>query len=99
MRCFVLGATGKTGSALVESALKDGHSVTAFVRSPGKVAEGRAGLSVIKGSPGDVDAMARAMAGHDAVFSLLAPRMREILSSPKKRSWTMASHAPHNLHA
>jgi putative NADH-flavin reductase len=92
VKLFILGATGKTGSALVESALRDGHSVTAFVRSPEKMAA-RERLSVVKGSPADVDAMARAMAGHDAVFSTLAPGVREILSRPTKRSWTMAAYA------
>jgi len=96
VNCFILGATGKTGSVLVEAALKDGHSVTAFVRSPEKM---KAGANVIKGSPADVVAMARAMAGHDAVFSTLAPSMREVLSSPAKRSWTMAAYAANIVHA
>src|SRR3954469_18165569 len=93
MRIFVLGATGKTGSALVRLALKDGHTVTAFVRSPEKLPTGATGLSVVQGTPGDIPAMARAMAGHDAVFSALAPGIGEILSSPRKRKWTMASYA------
>ena len=99
MNCFILGATGKTGSALVEAALRDGHSVTAFVRSPEKMAAGRPGLRIVEGSPGDVDGMARAMAGQDAVFSALAPGVREILSNPAKRSWTMASYAGNIIRA
>jgi putative NADH-flavin reductase len=91
MRIFVLGATGKTGSALLRLALKDGHSVTAFVRSPQKLATGVAGLTVVKGTPADIPAMAGAMAGHDAVFSALAPAIGDLLS--RKRDWTMASYA------
>ena len=34
MNLLILGATGGTGSALVEQAMKRGHSVTAFVRAP-----------------------------------------------------------------
>lgn len=93
MRTFVLGATGKTGTHLLDLALQHGHTVTAFVRSPQKLPQDRAGLTVIQGSPADVPAMARAMVGHDVVFSALAPSMSETLSSPSKRTWTMAGHA------
>ena len=48
---------------------------------------------MIQGSPSDVPAMAKAMVGHDAVFFALAPAPKEILSSPSKRTWTMAGHA------
>ncbi len=91
MQIFVLGATGRTGSALVRIALKDGHSVTAFVRSPQKLPMGTSGLKVVQGTPADIPGMARAMAGHDAVFSALAPGISDILL--RKRNWTMASYA------
>lgn len=93
MRFFILGATGKTGTQLVEIALAHGHTVTAFVRSPQKLASDRPGLTVVKGELSDVDGMARAMAGHDAVFSAIAPNTGEILGSQKKRTWTMAGSA------
>lgn len=93
MRCFILGGTGNTGSQLLDLALQNGHSVTAFVRSPGKLNPDRPGLSIIQGSPADVRAMAEAMAGHDVVFSALAPGMREILKAPSKRTWTMTGYA------
>src|SRR5437879_2899477 len=38
MRLFVLGATGRTGKEILELALARGHEVTAFVRSPQKLA-------------------------------------------------------------
>lgn len=93
MRCLILGATGKTGTQLLDLALQHGHGVTAFVRSPQKLSENRPGLTVIQGSPADVPALARAMAGHDVVFSALAPRLGETLSAPAKRTWTMAGYA------
>ena len=37
MRLFILGATGKTGTQIVDVALARGHQVTAFVRSPAKI--------------------------------------------------------------
>ena len=37
MKLIVFGATGGTGSQLVEQAIEQGHSVTAFARSPEKI--------------------------------------------------------------
>ena len=99
MRCFILGATGKTGTQLLDLALKNGHSVTAFVRSPQKLSRERPGLTVMQGSPGDVPALAQAMAGHDAVFSVLAPRIGETFKAPSKRAWSMAGYAANIVQA
>ena len=99
MRCFILGATGKTGTQLLDLALQNGHSVTAFVRSPQKLPRDRPGLTVIQGSPADVPALAQAMAGHDAVFSALAPRIGETLRAPSNRAWTMAGYAANIVQA
>ena len=89
MRLFILGASGKTGVDLMDLALKKGHRITAFVRSPEKIAIAQPGLDVIKGSPSDVEDMSRAMIGHDAVFSALGPKPREVFTALKNRSWTM----------
>ena len=35
MKVLVVGAAGKTGRAVAERAVKEGHEVTAFVRSAG----------------------------------------------------------------
>ena len=97
MRIFVLGATGKTGSALVRLALKRGYAVTAFVRSPQKLSTAIAGLSVVTGTPADIPGMARAMADHDVVFSAIAPSIPDLLW--RKRDWTMLSYAENILQA
>ena len=73
MQLFILGATGQTGTALVDLALGRGHHVTAFVRSPHKLAP-RDRLAVIQGDPHDADSLAAALAGHDAVLSALGTR-------------------------
>jgi putative NADH-flavin reductase len=77
MRLFILGANGRTGSELIDLALARGHEVTAFVRSPEKILRQDARLRVVAGDPHDPEAMARAMKGHDAVFSALGPRPSE----------------------
>jgi putative NADH-flavin reductase len=73
MRLFILGATGGTGRALVNQALQRGYRVTAFVRSPNKIASPRERLTVVAGNPMNGDALAAALVGHDAVLSALGP--------------------------
>ena len=99
MRLFIIGATGKTGSELVDLALKQGHRVTAFVRSPEKISARNKRLKVIKGSPEDIPGMAKAMKGQEAVFSALGPKPGEIFTSLKKRAWTMERFAANILSA
>src|SRR5438445_7467289 len=71
MNLLVLGATGRTGRLVVEQALAAGHTVTALVRSPEKVANGNANLRVVTGSATDKSELARALEGADAVISTL----------------------------
>src|SRR6266540_6835666 len=68
---FIIGATGKTGTQLIDIALARGHEVTAFVRSPDKITREHPLLRVVPGDPLDADALARALPGHDAVLSAL----------------------------
>jgi uncharacterized protein YbjT (DUF2867 family) len=72
-RLFVLGATGNTGTQIVDLALARGHRVTAFVRSPHKITRRESALTVIKGDPLSAGELARALPGHDAVVSALGP--------------------------
>ena len=54
LRVLVLGATGGTGRALLEQGRKEGHQVTAFVRSPQKLAGIGEGVTVRPGDPHSV---------------------------------------------
>ena len=71
MRLFILGATGRTGGELVDQGLARGHAVTAFVRSPRKIARPHERLTVIEGDPRDASQLRAALPGHDAVLSAL----------------------------
>jgi putative NADH-flavin reductase len=71
MKLLILGATGKTGSELVTQGLKRGFEITALARSPQKIGSTNERLKVVRGSPLDQDALARALAGTDAVLSAL----------------------------
>src|SRR5687767_8299609 len=78
MRLFVVGATGRTGTEVVDLALARGHEVTAFVRSPHKLS-GRQGLRAVQGDPRSTEALGAALPGHDAVVSAIGPSMRDAL--------------------
>lgn len=78
MKLFLLGATGRTGAQILDLAREHGHEVTAFVRSPQKLAAAP-GVRVVGGDPLDRDALASAMAGHDAVLSALGLPPRQAL--------------------
>lgn len=67
----VFGASGKTGSLLVEQALKAGHEVVAYVRRPGSVSLEHPNLRVVVGCLKDTDALKLALTGADACFSTL----------------------------
>ena len=81
MKLFVIGANGRTGRQILDLARARGHQVTAFVRSPDKLAE-ISGIDVARGDPRQAGAMAAAMAGHDAVLSAIGPHPRDALLRP-----------------
>lgn len=70
MKVLVLGAGGKTGGATVQLAAAAGHQVTAFVRRAGDY-RAPAGVTVTEGDATDVDAVAAAVAGQDAVIDTI----------------------------
>lgn len=65
MKILVLGAAGKTGRAVVDRALQNGHEVTAFVHSPGSFDV--PGVQVRTGDALDSAVMRAAVQGQDAV--------------------------------
>ena len=71
MNLLVLGATGATGRLVVEQALAAGHTVTALVRSPEKLATSQPNLRVVTGSATDLASVVGALEGADAVVSTL----------------------------
>jgi putative NADH-flavin reductase len=79
MRILLLGATGRTGSHVMDLALARGHELTAFVRSPHKLGRTDPRLTAVQGDPLDVKTLAQSLAGHDAVISTLGPPPREAL--------------------
>ncbi|TSE02919.1 SDR family oxidoreductase [Mesorhizobium intechi] len=74
MKILVLGATGKTGRLIVSKAIAEGHEVVALVRSREKAGD-LAGAELAEGDARDAVALARAIAGCDAVVSSLGTAM------------------------
>jgi putative NADH-flavin reductase len=73
VKVTVFGATGKIGALVVSRLLEDGHQVTAFVRSPGKLGVAAAAVDVVAAELTDADAIREAVEGADAVISALGP--------------------------
>ncbi|MGA0568441.1 NAD(P)-dependent oxidoreductase [Rathayibacter sp. KR2-224] len=71
MRIAVIGATGRTGSLTVTSALSRGDDVTAITRSPEKLGDLGPRVRVVQASATDVDALAQGIRDADAVVSAL----------------------------
>ena len=74
MKLLIFGATGGTGQELVRQALELNHDVTAFVRTPAKLAMTKERLRVVKGDIADPPTIRAAIPGHDAVLSALGTR-------------------------
>jgi putative NADH-flavin reductase len=73
MKIVVFGASRGVGLEVVKQALKAGHTVSAFVRSPDKFTMKDANLIVFKGDSMNADAVEKAITGQDAVISALGP--------------------------
>ena len=87
MRALVTGATGFVGSALCRRLKANGHEVTAFVRSPGKLAErGIAVDHMVEGEITDRKAVEQAVRGAEVVFGVAATFREPQLSDERYRA-------------
>jgi putative NADH-flavin reductase len=78
MKLTIFGATGHIGSQIVAQALKQGHEVTAFTRTRGKITTSSERLRVVTGDVLDAAAAMEAVQGADAVLCVLgAPLMNK----------------------
>jgi putative NADH-flavin reductase len=73
MKLAIFGATGKTGRYLLEQALARGHTVTVLARNPDKLTLRHDRLTAVQGDIRDAAKVAQAVAGADAVLSVLGP--------------------------
>ena len=71
MKLLAFGATGSVGRELVEQALEQGHSVTAFVRDPAKLGIAHPELQIFQGDALDPASVEAAVRGQQAVLCAL----------------------------
>ena len=71
MQLALFGASGRTGKPLVDQALDHGHDVTAFVRDADKLDGTHERLRVVEGDAYTGEGVEQAVAGADAVVSVL----------------------------
>lgn len=76
MKIIVFGATGTVGRLVVERALSDGHSVTAFARNASKLEIDNSNLSLVSGDAMNQADVSNAIVGHDAVIITLGSGMK-----------------------
>lgn len=74
MKVLVIGATGLTGTHLVQKLLARGDDVTALVRNPSSYELKHEHLRVVQGEGRDLASLERACEGQDAVVSAFGPR-------------------------
>jgi putative NADH-flavin reductase len=75
MKFVVLGATGGIGLEIVRQAIQQGHSVTAFVRSPEPLKPFADRITIKQGDLLNPAELAKAISGHDAILSGFGPRV------------------------
>jgi uncharacterized protein YbjT (DUF2867 family) len=90
---IVFGATGRSGRAVVARLLERGHSVTAFVRNPGKIEAGNNRVRIATGDVLDAATVEPAVRGHDAVISCLGAGLKGTVRSEGTRNIITAMHA------
>jgi putative NADH-flavin reductase len=71
MKIVVFGASGKTGSLLVDEALTSGHYVVAYVRKPDSVKSDHPNLKVVAGYLNEKDKLKSVISGSDGCISTL----------------------------
>jgi putative NADH-flavin reductase len=71
MKIVIFGASGKTGTLLIELALAKSYQVVAYARRAGSVAQQNPNLKIIIGELNEKDKLKEAIMGADACISVL----------------------------
>jgi len=92
MQIIVFGATGTIGREVVTEGLAQGHEITAFARRPERLGITHARLRSVAGDVLDANAVATAMAGHDAAVVTLGDGARGGVRAAGTRHVVAAMH-------
>lgn len=77
MNIIVFGSTGQTGLHLIGQLIKAGHQVTAFARTPAKLADFEDKIRIVVGDARDATSVRQAVVGHDVVMHALSESVTE----------------------
>ncbi len=89
MKLVIFGATGSIGSQVVEQALEQGHTVTAFTRNPDKLNIQHPRLNIFTGDVMNQTLVEQAVIGHDVAIC--------VLGSGKKLTGNVRSQGTKNI--
>ena len=89
MKLVIFGATGSIGSQVVEQALEQGHTVTAFTRNPDKLNIHHPRLNIFTGDVMNPTLVEQAVIGHDVAIC--------VLGSGKKLTGNVRSQGTKNI--
>lgn len=78
MRIALFGATGYTGTFVIEEALRQGHSLSVYTRDAGKLQAFNGQIEIVVGTLQDKGAIAKCLHGSDAVISALGPNSLKV---------------------
>ena len=85
MHIYITGGSGRNGSLAIKAALEKGHTITALVRNPSKIAP-QTGLYLVKGIPQSASDVRKALTTPKSpsaiLYTLNAPRTTESPFSP-----------------
>ena len=73
MKIVVFGASSKSGLEVIRQGLAAGHEIVAFVRDPAKLGPPAPGVTVVQGDAGNAAQVEAALAGQEAVITLIGP--------------------------
>lgn len=74
MKIVVFGATGATGKHIVHKLVAEGHTVTAFARTPANVDAPDGAVRIVQGDARDAAKVLAAVTGQDVVMAAFGPR-------------------------
>jgi len=100
MRIAILGASGKTGTPLIESALAAGHDVIAIARTPENIASNDPRVTKRAGDAFDKASIVAALEGADAVITTVGKtdlRDKRVNLSTAAHQSVMAGMAAHTI--
>lgn len=85
MKLLIFGSTGSIGRELVQQALEQGHTVTAFARDPAKFKIKHPNLKVFQGDVMEPGSVESAVLGQDAVLCALGAGRKGTIRSEGTR--------------